>query len=86
VGAQVAVFEAVHGTAPDIAGKDIANPGALILAACMMLEHMEQDAVAKRVRDAFVAQIQDGQVRTRDLGGTAGTTEFTDALVARIRG
>ena len=86
IGTNAAIFEAVHGTAPDIAGKDIANPGALILAACMMLEHMQQDAVAKRVRDAFVAQIQDGQVRTRDLGGTAGTTEFTDALVARIRG
>jgi isocitrate dehydrogenase (NAD+) len=86
IGKHAAIFEAVHGTAPDIAGKDIANPGALILAACMMLDHLHQDEIARRVRTAFVAQIQDGEVRTRDLGGTAGTTEFTDALVARIRG
>ncbi len=52
----------------------------------MMLDHIGQPATAARVREAFVAQIQDGQVRTRDLGGTAGTTEFTDALVARLRG
>ena len=52
----------------------------------MMLEHLQQDDIARRVRQAFVAQIQDGEVRTRDLGGTAGTTEFTDALVARLRG
>ncbi|MGZ8413875.1 MAG: isocitrate/isopropylmalate dehydrogenase family protein [Gemmatirosa sp.] len=86
IGKHAAIFEAVHGTAPDIAGKDIANPGALILAACMMLEHIDQDDIARRIRSAFVAQIQDGEVRTRDLGGTAGTTAFTDALVARIRG
>ena len=86
IGKHAAIFEAVHGTAPDIAGKDIANPGALILAACMMLDHMEQPEIAQRVRAAFVAQIQDGQVRTRDLGGTAGTEAFTDALVARLRG
>jgi isocitrate dehydrogenase (NAD+) len=86
IGKDAAIFEAVHGTAPDIAGKDVANPGALILAACMMLDHIHQEAIAGRIRTAFVAQIQDGQVRTRDLGGTAGTEEFTDALIARIRG
>jgi isocitrate dehydrogenase (NAD+) len=86
IGKDAAIFEAVHGTAPDIAGKDVANPGALILAACMMLEHMHQDEIARRVYQAFVAQIQDGEVRTRDLGGTAGTEAFTDALVARLRG
>jgi isocitrate dehydrogenase (NAD+) len=86
IGKDAAIFEAVHGTAPDIAGKDVANPGALILAACMMLDHMHQEATAQRIRTAFVAQIQDGQVRTRDLGGTAGTNQFTDALIARIRG
>jgi isocitrate dehydrogenase (NAD+) len=84
IGKHAAIFEAVHGTAPDIAGKDVANPGALILAACMMLEHLHMDDVARRVHDAFVAQIQD-PVRTRDLGGTAGTVAFTDALIARIR-
>jgi isocitrate dehydrogenase (NAD+) len=86
IGEHAAIFEAVHGTAPDIAGKDVANPGALILAGCMMLDHLEQTEIAQRVRAAFVAQIQDGQVRTRDLGGTAGTEAFTDALVARLRG
>ncbi|CAA9540920.1 MAG: Isocitrate dehydrogenase [NAD], partial [uncultured Thermoleophilia bacterium] len=55
IGKQAAIFEAVHGTAPDIAGKDIANPGALILAACMMLDHLEQTEIAQRVRAAFVA-------------------------------
>ncbi|MDF1501447.1 isocitrate/isopropylmalate family dehydrogenase [Roseisolibacter sp. H3M3-2] len=86
IGKDAAIFEAVHGTAPDIAGKDVANPGALILAAAMMLDHMGQPETARRVRDAFTAQIQEGQVRTRDLGGAAGTVEFTDALVARLRG
>jgi len=85
IGEKAAIFEAVHGTAPDIAGKDVANPGALILAGAMMLDHMGQPAIAARVRDAFTAQIQDGQTRTRDLGGSAGTTEFTDALVARLK-
>jgi isocitrate/isopropylmalate dehydrogenase len=74
----------VHGTAPDIAGQDVANPGALILAAAMMMDHIGQPEIGSRVRDAFVAQIQEARVTTRDLGGTAGTAEFTDALVRRV--
>jgi isocitrate dehydrogenase (NAD+) len=84
IGEKAAIFEAVHGTAPDIAGQDVANPGALILAAAMMMDHIGQPEIGSRVRDAFVAQIQEGRVTTRDLGGTAGTAEFTDALVRRV--
>ncbi|MCA2989268.1 MAG: NAD-dependent isocitrate dehydrogenase, partial [Gemmatimonas sp.] len=79
-----AIFEAVHGTAPDIAGKNIANPGALILAACMMLEHIGDRDNATRIRDAFESTIREGRVLTRDLGGTAGTDAFTDAVIAKL--
>jgi len=85
IGEHAAIFEAVHGTAPDIAGKDVANPGAVLLAGCMLLEHVGQREPARIAREAFVAQVQEGQVRTRDLGGTAGTMAFTDALVERVR-
>jgi isocitrate dehydrogenase (NAD+) len=74
----------VHGTAPDIAGKGIANPGALILAACMMLDHLGKTEIAARIRRAFEAQLHEGKVLTRDLGGTASTDEFTNALIARL--
>ncbi|HEY6827512.1 MAG TPA: isocitrate/isopropylmalate family dehydrogenase, partial [Gemmatimonadaceae bacterium] len=73
IGANGAIFEAVHGTAPDIAGKGIANPGAVILAACMLLEHIGDDARAQRVRTALETTIREGKVLTRDLGGTATT-------------
>jgi isocitrate dehydrogenase (NAD+) len=84
IGQSGAIFEAVHGTAPDIAGKGIANPGALILAACMMLEHMDDGARAGRIRSALEATIREGKTVTRDLGGTASTDEFTDAIIARL--
>jgi isocitrate dehydrogenase (NAD+) len=84
IGESGAIFEAVHGTAPDIAGKNIANPGALILAACMMLEHLGDRARAQHVRRALEDTIRDGRVVTRDLGGTATTTQFTDAVIARL--
>ena len=84
IGEQASIFEAVHGTAPDIAGKGIANPGALILAACMMLEHLGHEACARRIRDALVAVVQEGKTLTRDLGGTAGTQEFADAIIAKL--
>src|ERR687893_2902094 len=74
-----AIFEAVHGTAPDIAGKGTANPGALPLAACMMLEHIGDVDRAGRIRRALEATIREKKTVTRDLGGTATTTEFTDA-------
>ncbi|HEY3569658.1 MAG TPA: isocitrate dehydrogenase (NAD(+)) [Thermoanaerobaculia bacterium] len=84
IGLDVAVFEAVHGSAPDIAGKDLANPLALIRSGIMMLYHMGKDDVAQRVRTALRQVIVNSKVRTRDLGGEATTTEFTDAIVAAI--
>jgi isocitrate dehydrogenase (NAD+) len=85
IGKNGAIFEAVHGTAPDIAGKGIANPGALVLAACMMLEYMGDVPRATRIRRAFETQVREGEVVTRDLGGSASTNEFTDAVIARLQ-
>jgi len=84
IGLHGAIFEAVHGTAPDIAGKGIANPGALILAGCMLLEHLGHGERAVRVRAALENVIRDGKTVTRDLGGSAGTDDFTDAIIARL--
>ncbi len=84
IGANTAIFEAVHGTAPDIAGQNIANPGALILAACMMLEHIGDRDRAARVRAAFEQTVRAGTTVPRDLGGTATTDQFTDAIIARL--
>jgi len=85
IGADAAIFEAVHGSAPDIAGKGIANPVALMLAAAMMLEHVKLPEQAVRLRTAIHQTYNIDQVRTGDLGGTADTKAFTQALVARIR-
>jgi isocitrate dehydrogenase (NAD+) len=84
IGVNGAIFEAVHGTAPDIAGKGVANPGALILASCMLLDHIGETDRAKRVRGALEQTIRAGQTLTRDLGGTASTEEFTDAIIAKL--
>jgi len=84
IGAGAALFEAVHGTAPDIAGKGIANPGALVLAACMMLDHLDDSVRAGRIRNALAKVIRDGRTLTRDLGGTANTDQFTDAIIAAL--
>jgi isocitrate dehydrogenase (NAD+) len=84
IGADAAIFEAVHGSAPDIAGKGIANPTALILAAAMMLDHCDLTPMAARLRKAIGETLNTDRVRTGDLGGRAGTAEFTRALVARI--
>jgi isocitrate dehydrogenase (NAD+) len=84
IGEHAAIFEAVHGTAPDIAGQGVANPSALILAACMMLEHLGNGSCASRIRDALEATIREGATVTRDLGGSAGTLEFADAVIARL--
>jgi isocitrate dehydrogenase (NAD+) len=84
IGLGGAIFEAVHGTAPDIAGKGIANPSALILAACMMLEYMTDGERARRIRDALEATIREKKTVTRDLGGSATTDQFTDAVIARL--
>jgi isocitrate dehydrogenase (NAD+) len=84
IGANGAIFEAVHGTAPDIAGKGIANPGALVLAACMLLEHIGETDRAKRIRVALEGTIREGKTVTRDLGGGASTDEFTNAVIAKL--
>ena len=84
IGEHGAIFEAVHGSAPDIAGKGIANPSALMLAAAMMLDHLGEAVAGDRVRRAIVATIVADQVRTRDLGGTATTEEFGDAVARRV--
>ena len=84
IGTHAAVFEAVHGSAPDIAGKNVANPSALILAGAMMLDHLGEVEAGDRVRAAVAQVIELDMVRTRDLGGTATTTEFGDAVVRRI--
>jgi len=84
IGATAAIFEAVHGTAPDIAGKGVANPGALILAACLMLDHVGERERAERIRSALEATVREGTTVTRDLGGTATTEQFADAIIARL--
>jgi isocitrate dehydrogenase (NAD+) len=83
-GADAAIFEAVHGSAPDIAGKGVANPTALLLAAAMMLDHCHLPHMAMRLRTAIDQVLNLDQVRTGDLGGNAGTAEFTRALLKRI--
>ncbi|CAN7551098.1 isocitrate/isopropylmalate dehydrogenase family protein [Variovorax paradoxus] len=85
IGADAAIFEAVHGSAPDIAGKGIANPTALLLAAALMLEHVRLPDLATRLRKAIDDTLNVDKVRTGDLGGSAGTAAFTKALVARIQ-
>ena len=85
IGADAAIFEAVHGSAPDIAGKGIANPTALLLAAALMLEHVRLPDLATRLRKAIDDTLNIDKVRTGDLGGSAGTAAFTKALVSRIQ-
>ena len=84
LGADAAVFEAMHGSAPDIANKNLANPTALLLSALMMLDHLGEPAASSRIRAALDRVLTDGVIRTRDLGGTATTTEFTDAICRQL--
>jgi isocitrate dehydrogenase (NAD+) len=84
IGADAAVFEAVHGSGPDIAGRDIVNPTAFLLSGVLMLEHLGEAAAAGRVYDAVAAVIAEGRRITRDLGGTAGTQEFAQAVADRL--
>jgi isocitrate dehydrogenase (NAD+) len=84
IGTDAAIFEAVHGSAPDIAGKGVANPSALILAAAMMLDHLGLNAAGNRVRKAIRDTLQAKDRLTRDLGGSVGTAEFTEALLSRL--
>src|SRR4029079_10936630 len=79
IGTNAAIFEAVHGSAPDIAGQGIANPSAHMLAAAMMLDHVKEHSAANKMREAIRRTIVDDKVRTRDLGGNANTAQFSDA-------
>ena len=85
IGRDAAIFESVHGSAPDIAGKGVANPTALMLAAGMMLDHVGKDEMANRLRTAIEKVLREDKVMTRDLGGKATTREYTEALIQRIK-
>jgi len=84
IGDECAMFEAVHGTAPDIAGKGLANPTALLMSALLMLRHLGEWSAADRIEAALQKVYKDGKRVTRDVGGTAGTQEFTDAVIAAL--
>ena len=84
IGETHAVFEAVHGSAPDIAGEGVANPTGLLLSACMLLDHVGQAETASRVRGALTGVIRRGVARTRDMGGRDGTAAFTRAVIGAL--
>ena len=85
IGDDAAVFEAVHGSAPDLAGKGLANPLACIMCGEMMLNHLHEDKVAAKIRSAYDAVLAEGKSLTRDLGGEANTVQFADAIIARLK-
>lgn len=85
IGKNAAIFEPVHGSAPDIAGLGIANPTAMLLAGCMMLEHIDQQDVAKRVRTAVKQTLEARQTVTPDVGGTARTEQFAEAVIRALK-
>jgi isocitrate dehydrogenase (NAD+) len=84
LGDEIAVFEAVHGSAPDIAGKGLANPTALLLSAVLMLRHIDEAAAADRIMAALAAVLSEDRTLTRDLGGSASTMEFADAIAGHL--
>ena len=84
VGENAAVFEAVHGTAPDIAGKNKANPTALLLSAVMMLRHLKYHEYADKIQNSIYTVLKEGKFVTGDLGGTASTKEYTAAIIDRL--
>lgn len=84
IGERGAVFEAVHGSAPDIAGQGIANPTALLQSGILMLRHIGERDAAQAIENALMKVFQEGNVRTRDIGGTSKTMEFTDAIIAAL--
>jgi isocitrate dehydrogenase (NAD+) len=84
IGEKGAVFEAVHGSAPDIAGQGIANPTALLQSGILMLRYIGEREAADRVENAMLAVFKEGKVRTRDIGGTAKTAEFADAIIQKM--
>jgi isocitrate dehydrogenase (NAD+) len=85
LGGDIGVFEAVHGSAPDLAGKNVANPTALLLSAILMLRHIGEGDAAARIMTALGSVLSESGVRTRDLGGTASTFEFADAVARQLR-
>jgi isocitrate dehydrogenase (NAD+) len=84
IGEEAAVFEAVHGSAPDIAGKGVANPLALIMSSVMMLNHLHETGIAEKIKQAYDAVLDEGKHLTPDLKGTATTDGFADAIIAKI--
>lgn len=85
LGSEYAMFEAVHGSAPDIAGKHVANPTALLWSACMMLEYLDQKEAAARIRKAVDAVLMENVIKTPDLKGTSTTEEYCDAIIAKLQ-
>ncbi len=85
IGELGATFEAVHGSAPDIAGQGIANPTALLQSGILMLRHINERAAAEKIEKAMLAVFAEGKVRTRDIGGTAKTAEFADASIQKMK-
>ncbi len=85
LGVEIGVFEAVHGSAPDIAGKGLANPTALLLSALLMLRHIDEGPMADRIMAALGSVLAEDGIRTRDLGGSASTIEYTEAICRRLR-
>jgi isocitrate dehydrogenase (NAD+) len=84
IGTKAAIFEAVHGTAPDIAGKGVANPTALLMSAIMMLDYLDEAKAARRIENALHKIYREGKSLTRDVGGTATTQQFTDAVIRAL--
>lgn len=84
IGVEAAIFEAVHGTAPDIAGKGLANPTALLMSSILMLNHLGEQSAAERIEKALIKVYKEGKHVTKDVGGKAGTQEFTDAVIAAL--
>lgn len=84
IGLDTAIFEAVHGTAPDIAGKGMANPTALLMSAIMMLDYLGETDAARRIENALHRVYREGNARTRDVGGSATTAQFTQAIIATL--
>lgn len=84
IGKDAAIFEAVHGTAPDIAGKGVANPTAVMLAACQMLDHAGKGDAAARIKHAIEVTLREQKTVTRDVGGSANTAQYTDAVISRL--
>jgi isocitrate dehydrogenase (NAD+) len=84
IGTDSAIFEAVHGTAPDIAGKGLANPTALLMSSILMLNHLGEQTAAERIEKALIKVYKEGKHVTKDVGGKAGTQEFTDAVIAAL--